>query len=108
MADLAVQPITRQGVAPAFAAAAAGGDTVPGGADRFVVVKNGSAGPVTVTIDSVRPCDQGFDHNEAVVVPAAGERWIGPLLERFQTATGRVALSYSAVATVTVASLELA
>jgi hypothetical protein len=104
MALLSAQAVTRAGLNPAFVAADAAGDTfLPG--DRIQLrVKNASAAAVTVTVNSVRPCDQGFDHDVAVSVPAGGDLTIGPFpSERFAGAGGVVSVSYSAVTSVTVA-----
>jgi hypothetical protein len=78
------------------------------GNDVFLHVKNGGGGSITVTVDSVTPCNQGGDHDLAVAVPAAQERMIGPLpASRFANATtGLVNITYSGVTTVTVAALR--
>lgn len=109
MANLTTQTVVGSGLAPAFAAAAAGGDKVAPGDDTFLVVKNADASAKTVTVDSARPCDQGVDHDLVVVVPAGGERWIGPLVaNRFAGADGLVSVSYSAVTSVTVGAVKVA
>lgn len=106
MAQLNVQKTTLSGVAPAFAAADAGGDTFANTGREYLHVKNASAGAVTVTVDAVRSCDQGFDHNASVSVPAGGERVLGPFTKhRFG---GVASVSYTAVASVTVAVVQLA
>ena len=108
MAQLTVQKISQTGLAPAFAAAAAGGDTFANGGRAILHVKNGGAGSINVTINSVKPCDQGFDHDVVVAVPAAGERIIGPFdPARFNDSSGNVSVTYSGVTTVTVAALEV-
>ena len=109
MAQLAIQQVAETGLAPTFAAAAGGGDTVPTdagpGKRRFLVVKNGGAGAITATIDSIQACSQGFDHNGGGSVPAGGERWYGPLTtERYG---GLAAVTYSGVTSVTVAAVEV-
>lgn len=102
MAVLDVQDVARAGLNPAFVAAAAGGDEAPLVAGLFVVVKNGSAAEVTVTLNSQEACNQGFDHDETVAVPAGGERWIGEFSDRFKSSGGNVAWTYSDVTSVTV------
>lgn len=108
MAVLTVQKITTAGLAPSFVAADSAGDEWANGGRTYLHVKNGSAAAVTVTVDSVTKCDQGFDHDVQVTVTASGERLIGPFEpRRFNNSSGRVKATYSAVASVTVAALEL-
>lgn len=107
MADLSLQKVSRTGLNPSFDAAAAGGDRIPFTRGAYLHVKNGSAGAITVTINSVRACDQGFDHDESVSVPAGGERLIGPFNSRFRSSDGYVAFSYSGVTSLTVAGVEV-
>lgn len=108
MAVLTVQKITQAGIAPSFAAASAGGDEFANSGRTFLHVKNGGAGSINVTINSQKPCDQGFDHDLVVAVPNGGERVIGPFEPgRFNNSSSRVAVSYSGVTSVTVAALEV-
>lgn len=109
MAMLNTQTISQAGIAPAFTAASAGGDTFRNsGGNTFFQVKNGGASSVTVTIDSVEKCNQGFDHNLTVTVPASSDQIIGPFEERrFNNDNGQVAVSYSGVTSVTVAAFRL-
>lgn len=106
MATLTTQTITQAGTTPTYVAAAAGGDKLNPGPTTFVHVKNGGAGSITVTVDSVAPCSQGADHNLVVSVPNGEERMIGPLpADRFASATdGLVSITYSGVTTVTIGS----
>ena len=108
MAALATQVPTPAGVAPSYAAAAAGGDTVEAGPDVVLHVKAGATG-VNVTVASPTPCSQGSTHNLVVNVPANSDRMIGPLpAQRFaQASTGRVNVTYDQVATVTVAAIRI-
>ena len=100
--------MSRSGLSPAFVAAAAGGDRIPFvDQSSYLHVKNGGASAITVTINSQKLCDQGFDHDETVSVPAGGERMIGPFSDRFRTSDGYVAFNYSAVTSVTVAAIEV-
>ena len=108
MANLTVQTISQAGVSPSLAAAAAGGDEFTNGGRTYFHVNNAGASPVTVTIDSVRACDQGADHNLTVSVPNAEERLIGPFdPRRFNNTSGRVAATYSAVTSVTVGAFAI-
>lgn len=108
MAQLTVQKLGTAGVSPTFAAADAAGDKFANNGRQFIVVQNGSATSVTVTINSQRKCDQGFDHDLEVSVDASGEKWIGPFEpNRFNDGDGNVNVAYSAVTSVTVAALSL-
>lgn len=108
MAQLTPQIVTLTGTVLTFGAATAGaGDTIINNDGRCVLrVKNGSGGSINVTADSTKACDQGFDHDVVVAVAAGAEAVIGPFpVARF----GRtVALTYSAVTTVTVAVEQFA
>lgn len=108
MAVLSVQQLTSAGVTPTFGAAAAGGDKFANNGRTFLVVKNGGGSEVTVTLDSKKNCDQGFDHNIQVAVAAGAEKWIGSLEpNRFNNSSGEVEASYSAVTSVTVAAVQV-
>ena len=50
----------------------------------FLVVKNsnGAAASRTITIPAVKACNQGFDHDIVMVVPA-GETWISPRISQY-------------------------
>lgn len=108
MTILIMQKLTNTGMAPVFDAADVEGNKFSNNGRTFLVVKNGGAAPVTVTVNSQRKCDQGFDHDITVDVPAGGERWIGPLdPHRFNTPNGEVEVAYSAVDSVTVAAIQV-
>lgn len=110
MATLAVQTIIPAGVAPAFAAASAGGDKVAPGADVFLEVKNAGGAAVTVTVTDIEKCSRGSTHDLVVSVPATtGDRMIGPITSRYgNSADGNLAaITYTATASVTVAALRL-
>lgn len=100
MADLSVETIDRNGLSPTFASLNSGGDTFANSGDRvFFVAKNGDTSSHTVTVNSKEQCDQGFDHDVSVTVPAGEERWIGPFPRaRFGDP---VELSYDAVTSMT-------
>lgn len=111
MAELSVQRIVLTGLNPTYAAAAGGGDNFLNDGRTVIHVKNGGAGPITVTADGANP-DQwgvtGNDHDAAVSVPNAGERIIGPFRrDRFNDANSKVNLAYSGVTSVTIAVLQL-
>lgn len=108
MATLTVQSIVRAGLNPSVAAAAAGGDAFPNNGKTFLRVVNANVGAArTVTVASQLPSGalpQGAAKTDlAVAVPASGERWIGPFdPAAFNDANGRVVMTYSSEADVTV------
>jgi len=110
MADLTTTKITVAAglldLAAAATAAGAGGDTALVGPGRFLYVNNGSGSSITVTLAT-----PGTVSGLAVTDPgyaiAAGKAGIIPLANVFRGASGRAAISYSAVTTVTVRPFEL-
>jgi hypothetical protein len=111
MADLTVQQQTVAGSTPTFAAAAVGGDAIPGNDGRVVLrVLNGGVGAITVTIVGQSKCDQGFTHSAVVNVPnGAAVVEIGPFNgARFNDGNGKVQITYSGVTSVTVAAVRAA
>ncbi len=104
MALLSEQTPSQAGTDITFAAAAAGGDTFRPGDTTSFRAKNASTAAKTLTFNSIRPCDQGADHDLVVSVPAGGERDIGPFpAARFAGPGGLVSVTYSAVDSLTVA-----
>lgn len=105
MATLATQQITQAGLAPAYGAAAGGGDQFTPGDRTFLHVKNTNAATRTVTVDSKVLSNYGTDVNVVVVIPAnTGDMMIGPLpAQRFAGATGLGDISYDAVVGLTIA-----
>jgi hypothetical protein len=97
MAALTVAAIARTGDSKTYQACNAGGDTVVNDGKTFLHFKDTGTAK-TVTVDSIRPCDQGFDHNEAISVGATtGDEICGPFpVDRFGTS---LALTYSPDAT---------
>jgi len=112
MAVLAINKLELAGVDPdaLLVAAAAGGDTVPNQNDRvFVLVRNGGAGPVTVTVNDVRSSGPegaaAFNPDVQISVPAGADRFIGVFdPNRFNNDVGHVELTYSDVTSVQVAA----
>ena len=109
MAAYTVYPIALTGDSKAYVTPASG-DTFANDGHTFLHVKNANVAACTVTIDSVRPCDQGTDHNIAVVVAAdTGDEMIGPFpVARFNDSSGNVTVTtYSVTSSVTVAAVRL-
>lgn len=104
MAALAVQSMRSlsAGLDPTLQAADVAGDTFVNDGRTFVHAENSDVAARTITIPSNAPCDQGFDHDAVVTIPAGGARIFGPFdINRFgQT----VAMSYDAVTGLTVAA----
>lgn len=113
MAEITVVRPDVDGVDPGFVAAQAGGDHLIPDAGRSVVVlvRNDSAGALTVTVDdpntSTPAGAKAFDPDVDVSVPAGAERAI--LLDRlrFVDEQGRIDLTYSGVTSLTVAALAV-
>lgn len=106
MAVLNAQPITRAGMAPALVAADAAGDQFVAQPHTVLLVRNASAAAITVTL--VTPGTTGglAVEDPAIAVPAGADRFIGSLSDDvFRNAQGRVGVTYSAAAGVTVAVL---
>lgn len=104
MATLTVQDVDLDGEDADYVSAAGGGDQFANDGKTFLHIKNTNGATRTVTVNSQKACDQGFDHDVAVVVPATtGDMMIGPFpTARFNDASGFVQLTYSAVTGVTV------
>lgn len=117
MADLAVQNITKAGLAASFVSAAAGGDAfVNDNTERTVLhVKNsnGATRDVTITAQRTSVSVPGAGTvtvpNIVVTIPATtGDVEIGPFPEAYNDVNGKVQVTYSAVAGLTVAAKKLA
>ena len=97
------------GAAPAFVAAAGGGDKVVTdfSGRTFLVVKNGGGASITVTVVDPRISEAGVALTDPTYsVAAAGERWI-PLEGFFNnSSTGQIDITYSGVTSVTVAAVR--
>ena len=85
----------------------ANGDTFTNDGHTFLHVKNANAGACLVTINSVKPCDQGVDHDPAVSVAATtGDEMIGPFpIARFGSPV--TVISYGVTASVSVAAISI-
>lgn len=88
-----------------YVAASAGGDTFPANDRAHLHVKNGSGASITVTVVTPGTTKYGqADPDVAVAVPAGQEYVIGPFpADLANPADSRVAVTYSAVASLTVA-----
>lgn len=110
MADLTTQAINRAGIGPTYAAAAGGGDKFIPGKDVFLHAKNGSGGALTVTIVTPKTVSGEAIEDRAVSVPAGAERMIGPFPKSLfanPADSGKAAITYSGVTSLTIAVLSL-
>lgn len=108
MALLAIQKVTLAGLAPTYAAAAAGGDTVPNDGRTMLHVKSTHTAAQTVTVDSKKKCNQNVDHDPIVSVPGPGERIIGPFSkDEFDDVNQQLTITYSGVTLLTIAAIQL-
>lgn len=112
MATLTTQSITRAGVTPTYAAAAAGGDACEVGDDIYLHVKNTNAATrdVTLAIPSTASTYPNVTYTNVVVtIPATtGDKLIGPISALFKNATtGRCTITYTSDVGVTIGCFKL-
>lgn len=110
MATLATHVLSDAGTAPTFVAASTSDKArINSGKDTFVVYKNASGSAVTVTIVAPGNTDYGQPYPDpAIVVAAAGERWI-PMRKSYDPGdgTGLATLNLSLATSVTVAVVQV-
>lgn len=103
-----VVPLTGLQLDALLAAATAGGDTAPTGAGVFLVVKNADASSHTVTIAVPATVDGDLTITSRAVVVAAAKTFFIPLTATYRNpTTGRAAITYDAVTSVTVAVIRV-
>jgi hypothetical protein len=109
MAVLTVQkPSLTTGINPTLTAAAAGGDSFINDGKTLLYVKNAHTAAITVTINSLQACNQGFDHNVVITVAAGSSIQIGPFpTPRFNDPTNKVGVTYSLVTGLTVGAVSI-
>jgi hypothetical protein len=102
MANLTKNTFTGGGAVETLVAAASGGDTVQTLTRQdFLIVKNSNATlPRTVTLNSQETCNQGSDHDLAIVVAALTTQLIKPPAPatRWKDTNGAMQIAYSAAA----------
>lgn len=107
MAALVAQPVATGGLTPTYATAAGGGDTAPIGTNLLLHVINGGGTPLTVTLVTPGTAD-GLAIVDTAKSVAAGASAFVPLRAVYRNpVTGRAAITYSGVTSVTVAVLQL-
>lgn len=107
MALLNVQQVDLTGVKPTFNTCNAAGDTFYNNGQTYIHIKNGDTSSKTVTVLSPGKCNQGFQHDLSITIPANEERVVGFFIPtgRFNT-DEKVSLTYSAVTSLTIAILR--
>lgn len=111
MATLDVQQIVHGGLNPSYVSCGGTpeGDEFVNNGRTFIHIKSTAIQSWTITVNSQKLCDQGHDHNLAVMIPMTdGERLIGPLsTTRFNDGAGKVKLTYDGVTNMTIAVFQL-
>jgi hypothetical protein len=112
MAELTVQQITETGGAATYVSAASGGDTANNNGHLFLHIKNGGGSEITVTVTAqTTTVDSGAygdltKANATIAVAASGEAFIGGFAPAaFNDGNGEIAITYTAVTSVTIAAL---
>lgn len=102
---LEVQLVTLSGLDPVFTPAHFGCHHVANDGRTWLALRNNSGSSRTVTIDSLGECDQGFDHDVSVEVPAGETVLVGTFeVKRF---TGLLEVCYSSTIDLEVAALRI-
>jgi len=105
--DVTVQKLTTAAPAVVYSAPDAAGIMFPQSDRRVVHVKNASGAAVTVSLPITETVDGVAVPAKTVVVPAGGERHVGAMGVPYRQPSGKVHVDFSAVASVTVAVLEV-
>lgn len=106
--EITVQEIVRSGLEFTTEPANADGNFFANDGDTFLYFLGSTPSGYAVTINSTVDCDQDFDHDPTVVIAANTKTLIGPFpISRFSDNNGRVNISYSGVASLNVAAINL-
>lgn len=111
MAALASHVVPLQGLRydNLLAAATSGGDDCQTGAGVLLVVKNADSASHTVTLATPQTVDGDLTVSDRAVAVAAGGTSLIPVTDRYKDpTTGRAAITYDAVTSVTVAVIRVA
>jgi hypothetical protein len=108
MAVISPQQVSIAGTNATYTAVTAS-DTFGPDTGQVLHVKNASGGSVTVTfVDAGRTPGGSAATNPTVSVPAAGDRFIGPVPQSYASqSTGLITVNYSATTSVTAALLKV-
>jgi hypothetical protein len=109
VATLTVQTLARAGLTPAYAAAGASGDEFPNSGKEWVEFVNANVStPRTVTIVTPQAVDTLAVADRTLTVPASGRLKAGPWpTGTYNAPSGRVQMTYSANADLTVGVFKL-
>ncbi|MFI8531061.1 hypothetical protein ACIGMX_12510 [Streptomyces aquilus] len=108
MAALATTVVPLTGATVTYTAAAGGGDTCETGAGVLLLVKNGDASSHTVTLATPDVVDGDLSVQDRAVTVAAGAERAIPVTSRYRnSSTGRAAITYDAVTSLTVAVIRV-
>jgi hypothetical protein len=106
--ELTPQDISRAGVTPAYASAAAAGNSWLNTGREMVHIKNGSGAPITVTFTPTVLTDGAATVAKTVSVTNAQERMIGPFPPAlYNDSTGLMKLDFSGVTSLTLGVFRL-
>jgi len=105
MATITPTAATAAGGTVGYTAAAGGGDSVVVGtrSDVIFLVRNASGGSINVTFVGSVACSQGATHDTVVACPVGDTKILIPP-QSVAVDTGLVAVTYSAVTSITVAA----
>lgn len=109
---LTAQATSTAGLKPTYAAANADGHMFTPESGRVLHVKNGGGSPITVTVQAEVSLDGLVLPDRTVSIPTSEERLIGPFagavyMQRTGANKGKVYVDFSAVASVTVALIDV-
>jgi hypothetical protein len=103
-----VVPLTGLQLDAQLVAATSGGDDCQTGSGVFLAVKNADAGAHTVTLATPQTVDGDLTVSDRTVSVAAGKTSFIPVTDRYRDpATGRAAITYDGVTSVTVAVIRV-
>lgn len=103
-----VVPLTGLQLDAQLVAATSGGDTAQTGAACFLVVKNGDSSSHTVTLATPGTIDGDLTISDRAVTVAAAKMQLIPLTDRYRDpATGRAAITYDGVTSVSVGVIRV-
>ena len=112
MAELTVQQITETGGAATYVSANGDGDVADNNGHLFLHIKNGGGSEITVTVTAqITSVDNGMygdltKANASIAVSASAEAFIGGFAPAaFNDGDSEIAITYSAVTSVTIAAL---